>query len=106
MTFDDLMEDKTGLTNTISISYFIRIYLIFNLLKFYVFVTLYGHSMIFFRYFLCGDLWWPPKVKQGHSQMGSISSLHHNGITKKPWKFHAFPQICTIVALFETNPPY
>ena len=46
------------------------------------------------------------KVKQGHSQMGSISSLIYNSMTNNPWKFHAFPQICTIVALFETNPPY
>ena len=65
MTFDDLMEDKTGLTNTISISYFIRIYLIFNLLKFYVFVTLYGHSMIFFSLFF---MWWPLMTSQGQTR--------------------------------------
>ena len=39
------------------------------------------------------------KVKQGHSHMGSISSLYHSSMTNNPWKFHASTFICTITAL-------
>ena len=38
------------------------------------------------------------KVKQGHSQMGSISSLIYNSMTKNLWKFHAPTLICKIIA--------
>ena len=39
------------------------------------------------------------KVKQGPSQMGSISSLYYNSMTKNPSKFNASTLICTIIAL-------
>ena len=39
------------------------------------------------------------KVKQGHSQMGSISILISSSMTNNPWKFHACTPICTIIAL-------
>ena len=37
------------------------------------------------------------KVKQGHSQMGFISSLIYNSMNKNLWKFHASTLLCTII---------
>ena len=57
-----------------------------------ILVTINDHSMIFSLFY--GDL---VKVKQGHSQMGSISSLIYNSMTKNLWKFHASTLLCTII---------
>ena len=38
------------------------------------------------------------KVKQGHSQMGSISSLIYNSMNKNHGKFRAPTLICKIIA--------
>ena len=63
-------------------------------------VTIYDHSKIFSSFFTIAvtidDLW---KVKQGPSQMSSISSLYYNSMTKNPSKFNASTLICTIIAL-------
>ena len=99
MAYDDLMKVKSGHShNNIRTSVLISPYFIFTLSK--------------FRY-ICDDLWTfqffvyisyvetfddLAKVKQGHTQMSSISSLHHNSMTKNLWKFHASTLIFTIIA--------
>ena len=69
---------------------------ILNLSKFDLFGTIYHHSKIFFYVLTLDDL---AKVKQSHSQMCSISNLHHNSMNKNPWKFHASTLIRTINSL-------
>ena len=84
MTYDDLIKVKRGHSHDIYTSELIRSYFIFNLSKFDVFVTIYEHSKIFSLFFYVVTFDDLAKVKQGHSRMGSISSLYHSSMNNNP----------------------
>ena len=100
MTFDDLLEIKIFNARIISVSSRVKGYFISSPSNFHTIVTKKDYSTIFYLIFYAITFDDLAKVKQDHSQMGSISSLNHKCMTSNSWKFHAFFIICTIVAFF------
>ena len=84
MTYNDLIKVKRDHSHDMYTSGLIRFYFILDRLKFDVFVTIYDHSKIFYLFFYVVTFDDLAKVKQGHSRMGSISSLYHSSMTNNP----------------------
>ena len=99
MTYDDLIKVKTGHSHDIYTSGLIRSYFIFDLSSLMYLWQYMTIPRFFFSNFYVVTFSDLAKVKQGHSHMGSISSLYHSSMTNNPWKFHASTFICTITAL-------
>ena len=84
MTYDDLMKVKRGHSHNMFTPGLIRSYFIFDLSMSVTFVTIYDQSKFFFFIFYVATFDDLAKVKQGHSRMGSISSLYHSSMTNNP----------------------